>query len=503
MLNNVFKYLEKSYYRYPQNIAVVDRGNSYTYSDLYDASLIISDWINATFGIMRKPFVVLMNGGNSFEALATFMGIALSGNIYVPLDAKLPNERMMNIDEIVDPVAYILCGGSSNSNENLYKNRLHEYNNLQNRKVNIDNAIKNINLVIDSDPIYILFTSGSTGIPKGVTVSHRSVIDFAEEASETIGFKNNDKFLNQAPFYFDASVPDIYCTFRNAASIHIVDRSFYSFPIQLMDYIEKQRITVLYWVPSALVLVANRNVLLKRNISSLKKIMFCGEVMPIKQLNQWMDVLKDACFVNYYGPSETTYASSYYIIERRYNEDESLPIGRAAINTDIIVITEDNRLAEVNEIGEIYIRGSGVAKGYYRNKEQTLKAFVQNPMHEDYQDIVYRTGDLAHVSNDGFLYYDGRKDYQIKHMGYRIELQDIENVANSLDGVIQAVAVYSEEKKEIWLVYEGVCETIDVLLSNKLPNYMVPKRYKQIEAFPMNINGKIDRNKIKEVVIAI
>ena len=244
-------------------------------------------------------------------------------------------------------------------------------------------------------------TAGSTGLPKGVIVNHRAVIDFTEEASEAMVFFSNEIFLNQAPFYFDASVPDIFCTIRNADTLHIVNKRKFAFPIELMDYISKNQINALFWVPSALIMAANFKVLDERDISCLKKVMFCGEVMPVKQLNMRIRAGPKAMYVNYYGPCEATYACSYYVIDRAFDETESLPIGQAAKNTSIMLINDGEEVTKCDEIGEIYIWGSGLALGYYRDDEKTREKFVQNLLHGTYPEVVYRTGDLAHYDEDG------------------------------------------------------------------------------------------------------
>ena len=317
-----------------------------------------------------------------------------------------------------------------------------------------------------------------------------------EEASEYMQFDENEKFLNQAPFYFDASVPDIFCTVKNGAELHIVPKTWFAFPIKLMDYIEKHKITAIYWVPSALVGAANMKALGKRDISSLKKVMFCGEVMPTKQYNMWKAALPNARYVNYYGPCETTYASLYYEIDREFDDMEPLPIGHAAKNTKVLLLdTETRKEVKNGNVGEIYIGGSGVSLGYYGDEDRTNAAFVQNPEQKLYYEILYKTGDLAHYGEDGNLYFDGRADNQIKHMGYRIELEEIETVARGVEGVDAAACVYSTEKKEIVLYYKGevMNDVVKDILKTKLQFYMIPGTVSKIEAFPMSRNGKINR----------
>lgn len=497
MLNSVIEYLKYSYEKYPSKSAIVYGDKTISYEELYIRACKIAKWIKSNIDTRRKPIIVLMK--NSSMALETFWGIALSGNIYVPIDIGVPKQRLDMIISIVNPVCIVICEELEKFE---YKSDIRTVFHKEIIEGTFENEMIEERLkIVDTDPLYILFTSGSTGMPKGVVISHRAVIDFTEEASENMKFSSEEIFLNQAPFYFDASVPDIFCTVRNGATLHIVDKEMYAFPIKLVDYIEKNKINALFWVPSALIMVANFRALKKRDISSLRKIMFCGEVMPVKQLNMWREVLPTVTYVNYYGPSETTYASSYYIIDREFKDDEMLPIGKAAINTGIFLV--DNMGKEITEteiIGEIYIRGSGLALGYYNNPEKTKENFVQNPVHSLFPEIVYKTGDLAHYNEDGNIIFDGRADYQIKHLGYRIELGEIENQTISLDGISQVACIYYEEKDSIVCYYSGNVneDIIKNELKEKLPFYMIPQKIVKLDVLPINENGKIDRKKLKQ-----
>jgi amino acid adenylation domain-containing protein len=346
---------------------------------------------------------------------------------------------------------------------------------------------------IDTDPLYIICTSGSTGVPKGVVISHRAAIDFTEEASEVMEFSEKEIFANQAPFYFDASVPDLYCTIRNGATLHVIPAAWFAFPIQVLEYMKEHEVNAIFWVPSALIVTANLRALREVEVSSLKKVMFCGEVMPVKQYNMWKKALPDAMYVNYYGPSETTYASTYYVIDREFKNEETLPIGKPAINTGILILNDEEKQCETGEVGELCIRGSGVALGYYNNPEKTKEAFVQNPLSPFYHDIMYRTGDLVKLNERGEIEYVGRKDFQIKHMGYRIELGEIEAAALNCDGIRRVCCVYTGTK--IVMFYEGD-KTEDELkeyVAGKVPEYMVPGKLVHLETMPLNANGKIDR----------
>ena len=221
--------------------------------------------------------------------------------------------------------------------------------------------------------------------------------------------------------------------------------------------------------------------------------------MPVKQYNMWKKAIPDARYVNYYGPSETTYASTYYIIDREFTQDQSLPIGNAAINTGVLILNEDDKACAQGEVGELCIRGSGVALGYYNNPEKTKEVFVQNPLSPYYHDIMYRTGDLVKTNEYGEIEYVGRKDFQIKHMGYRIELGEIEAAASGNENITRVCCVYA--KNRIMMYYEGKIaqEQLQEYLRKKLPEYMVPTVFVVLDQMPLNANGKIDRVYLKTI----
>lgn len=500
MITSVLNYLDNASLNYSNKVALIEQEKRITYGEMSFAAKKIATNLLTKIGAECRPVVVLMD--KSLEAVVSFWGILYSGNIYVPMDIYAPMERINKIIDFVQPAAVIVDEAFGDKADELHVNRdiVYKYDALTCGEIAYEQIAEVQAGIIDTDPAYIICTSGSTGIPKGVVIPHRAIIDFTEEASETMEFSSGEVFANQAPFYFDASVPDLYCTVRNGATLHILAASMFRFPIQLLEYINKHQVNAIYWVPSALILVANLRALPEVDVTCLKKIMFCGEVMPVKQLNTWRKYVPDAKYVNYYGPSETTYASTYYVIDREFTNDEALPIGKPAINTGVLILNDKDEKAAIGEIGELCIKGSGVALGYYNNPDKTAEVFVQNPTNHKYRDIIYRTGDLVKWNERGEIEYVCRKDFQIKHQGYRIELGEIEHGAMSVAGIKRVCSLYHDKRQQIVLIYEGDAETTEVkeALKTKVPEYMVPGIIHKLDAMPMNANGKIDRVLLKE-----
>lgn len=506
MLMNVLDYVENAAGKHPDKIAFIEGENTVTFEEF--RQLVLA----RAFGILcrlnqkqaeHRPIVLMQQKG--IDELVNFMAVAYTGNIYVPFDTESPDERLKKMLNVLNPVLIITDDQSIEKTQRLGYSA---ENIVVSKELDCEKTVDQELLVqirkgiVDTDPLYIICTSGSTGIPKGVVVSHRSVIDFTEEVSERMQFSSSEKFVSQVPFYFDVSILDIYCTLRNIAELHIVPKQYYMFPIKVAKYIQENQINAVIWVPSVLVMMANLRILNKIDMTSLNKVMFCGEVMPNKQLNVWRRAIPCAQYINCYGPTETVCASTYYMVDRLFADDEPLPIGKPANNTRILVLNEENQLVKKGEIGELCIAGSSLALGYYGEMEKTKEVFIQNPLNQCYKETIYRTGDLVQVNEYDELMYKGRKDFQIKHRGYRIELGEIETAVSGIKGIHMNCCLYDAECNSIILFYEGELEErgLTEILREKIPHYMIPQTTIKMENMPLNANGKIDREKLRNYV---
>ncbi len=499
MQTNVLEYLESTVLKVPHKVAYANEEDVLTFQQVYDYARAIGSAI-ATYHYDKQPIVVYMK--KHPNAISAFYGVVYSGNFYVPIDEEMPQYRIELIFQTLQP-KMIICDEETQKHiqELNYQGHICLFEEMIQTPIHQETLTKIREKALDIDPLYIVFTSGSTGIPKGVVACHRSVIDYIENLSEVLQVTEGSVFGNQAPLYFDACLKELYPTLKFGATTYLVPKNLFMFPIQLIEFLNKHKINTICWVASALSLVSGLKTFDKIKPEYLHTIAFGSEVFPIKQYNEWKRVLPDARFINLYGPTEATGMSCYYEVKKEFALDDVIPIGKPFHNTEVLLLKEDNTLAKKDEIGEICIRGTAVTLGYYHNKEKTNEAFVQNPLNDAYSEIIYRTGDLARYNENHELIFVSRKDYQIKHMGHRIELGEIEQHVQMLEGITNACCIYDQEVEKIVLYYIGVKETKEVkaYLKGKLPRYMIPNVVRKLDDMPLTPNGKMNRRLLKEM----
>ena len=495
----VIDYLEQSAARCPDKTAFADRDRSITYGELLETVRRIASGLIGRGTGENQPVAVLVD--RNVESIISFLGVAMSRNFYVPVDASQPVQRVQTIFGQMEPAAVIAAAPVPEELEGLIRMPLYSFEELSREEIRREELQAVRQRCMNTDPLFAICTSGSTGVPKGVVKAHLSVLSFIPVFAQTFGFTEDEVFGNQSPFDFDVSAKDIYSTLYLGASMYIIPKVCFTMPKLLISTMEEQRITTIVWAVSALCIVAGVNAFKKKIPPYLKKVLFSGEVMPVKMLNIWRSWYPEALFVNLYGPTESTGNCLYYVIDREFGLTEKLPLGKPFANEDVLFLNEQNRPIQPGETGEICILGSCLALGYYRNPEKTAASFVQNPLNDRYPERMYRTGDIAELSSDGQYYFAARKDFQIKHMGHRIELEEIETYLNAADGVVRASCLFDTDKNKIVCCYMGEADQVSIInqLKKDLPKYMIPNIFIQLEALPVNKNGKIDRQGIREL----
>lgn len=495
-MTNLLGYLEETIKTHADKTAFAGENGSMTFGSIYEQARRIGSFL-AEKEVRRKPVIVYMQ--KSPEEITAFLGVLYAGGYYVPVDKEMPEERRKNIFRMM-PDAWCICEKDTKETGHVL-----EYQRLcrAEEKPGLLTAIREQH--VDTDPAYTVFTSGSTGVPKGVVANHRSVIDYIEQLSEILHISRDTVFGNQAPFYVDACLKEIYPTLKYGAKTVLIPRKKFRFPVELVNFLNEQKINTICWVTPALTMISALNTFEAVKPGYLRTIAFGSEVFQTAQFRIWAENVP-AEYINLYGPTECTGMSAYYRVSREIREDEVIPIGRAFPNTGIFLLGEKENgeylisLENEEEQGEIIIRGTCVTMGYYADREKSSTVFVQNPLQKHYPEMVYRTGDIGRYQN-GELVFVSRKDNQIKHMGHRIELGEIETVTGRIENVFSCACIYSEKDRKIVLYYTGLLQPGELKkkLKEKLPSYMLPSGIYRLEELPLTLNGKTDRKRLKEL----
>lgn len=497
---NVLEFLLETAARVPEKIAIEDRSGTITFAEFVATAKSVSGAILSRGAFTRRPIGIFLPKG--IDALCALAGTLFSGNIYVPLDVKNPRERVRAILENIAPELVLTDEKHAPSLAEIFPPEKI----LLVSEARAAAPATNFETLIDTDPVYIINTSGSTGTPKGVTIAHRSVIDYIEWARACYDVRESDVMANQAPLHFDNSVLDVYLCFATGLKLILTPEELFSFPIRLLEFFAEKRVNTFFFVPSVLVNIANLGVLEKIR-PPFERILFAGEVMPTKQLNVWRRHYPNAVFSNLYGPTEICVDCTFYTLDRDFRDDEPLPIGRPCRNSDVIILDEQNRrVREPGVSGELCVRGTSLALGYWNDPVRTAAAFVQNPENENFPEKIYRTGDIVHLNERGEIIFEGRRDFQIKHLGYRIELGEIETALGRVPALENVCVAYDRARSRITLFYEAKEEIsprdLVLALGKSLPKYMVPTELRRLEKLPQNANGKIDRKALSSLLDA-
>lgn len=492
--SNILDCLEKTVEAYPDKTAIIDENRSITYQELRNLAL---NYANRICGMIEKQQPVMILAEKSCQTLAAMFGIIYAGGFYVNVNPEQPAERIHKILTSLEPAVVLVEEKSlellkaSGVNQTILI--LEDCASVTKEEEKLLEIRKGMT---DSDLLYGIYTSGSTGTPKGIVVSQKAVMQFIQHFTELFEITDQDIIGNQAPFDFDVSVKDIYSTITTGATLVLIPRAYFSNPTRLIDSLCENKVTTLIWAVSALCLISSMKGLDYRIPDQVRKVIFSGEVMPVKQLQRWQKALPETTFVNIYGPTEITCNCTYYKIERSFSSEEKIPIGEPLPGRIILLLDEKKQIiTEPGSEGEICVAGESLSEGYYHNPEQTREKFIDYEIEQGNVQKLYCTGDLGYYGETGELYFSGRKDFQIKHMGHRIELEEIERMIMGIGDITRACCVFDEAHNKLIAYYTGTTapEEVRTLLKAKIPLYMIPNKLIPVEKMPLTKNGKIDR----------
>lgn len=508
MNKSVISWLEKSAKENPKKVVYTDYESSITFEEVNRKSKAIGSWLAKRQIDYRKKLgnSVLPVGvitGRHILTPVTYLGVARAGNFYAPMDPTVPENRLNQILEVANPNILIA------DHENMEKARKLKFNgeivsleDIIETEIDEDLLSCACEFITEQSPLYAIFTSGSSGKPKGVLTSHYSVMCYLDGLNQVINLNDKDVLGSQSPLDYIAAVRDIYLPLMTGCATHIIPTEQFAMPNIVIETLNKYKVTTLCWSAAGLEVMAKLNAFEENKPKYIRQVVFSGSILPGKYLRMWQNAIPNAIFINQYGPTETTASCTYHIVRELADDNTVLPIGKPYKHYSVMVLKDDDKVAEPDEEGEICISGPALALGYYGDWEMTEKSFVQNPLNSKYPEKIYKSGDLGKIDENGILWFLGRKDRQIKHMGHRIELDEVEIAAMRIDGVEECSAQYSKEREILYLFYSGeaTSKEISIYFRGNMPPFMVPRRIKKLEKLPKLPNGKKNMQELKKMI---
>lgn len=494
----------------PQHTAIWFSANeNVSYADLDKLSNRIARWL--VDNEVNRADVVCLSGSKSIFTFGCMLACLKIGAIYCVLDPESPVERLRKIlstcspkiltaqREFLERAKEITVQLGIRTAEKEPAETIARYD---------DGPLIQTPRITGSNPAYIMFTSGSTGMPKGAVMTHANVLNLIDWARETYSITPDDVLTNVNPLYFDNSVFDFYAALFNGARLVPFTKTEVSDPKTLVDKVAAGECSLWFSVPSLLIFLQVMRATDGKNLRSIRRFVFGGEGFPKAKLKKLYDAYAETSeLFNVYGPTECTcICSSYKLTDDDFQDLRGLPpLGYIAKNFSYLILDSDGRMAPQGEVGELCLLGPCVGKGYYNDPDRTAQSFVQNPYNESFNEVMYKTGDLVRLEpSDGKLYIEGRKDNQIKHMGYRIELEEIEAALHCLDYVSEAAALHTNANglSRIVAVVASAEKFDDERIRHDLrsiiPGYMIPSVFYREQVLPKNPNGKVDRRRLAQ-----
>ena len=500
MEHSVLTWLNRSSDKYADSVIFSDQEQKITFETFNRYTKAIGSRLASL--VSPETPIAVMTGRHALTP-ACYLGVVRAGCFYAPMDATMPLPRLNQILSVIGTRLMLV------DREHLDKARTLDYDGEILVMEDILDTPADESLLAGATaslteftPLYVIFTSGSTGVPKGVITSHHSLMCYIDAVSEVLELNDTDILGNQSPLDYIAAIRDIYLPIKTGARTYIIPKNEFAMPEQLFETLNREQVTTLCWSTAGVELPAKLGAFNNATLPHLRRVLFSGSVISSKYLRIWQQHLPGVTFINQYGPTEATASCTYYKITGEVMDDTVLPIGRPYKHYDVLLLNEDHTATPYGEIGEICVKGPCLALGYYGNEEKTQASFIQNPLNPNYRELIYKTGDLGRFSPDGLLEFIGRKDRQIKHMGHRIELDEIEGTARLIDGIDDCCALYLKEKQLLYLFYTGTATAKDITIyfREQLPAFMVPRRIRQLDEFPQLANGKKDMQQLKQLM---
>ena len=503
-MKNILEWLEASANSFPDKTVYSNLDYSLTFSQVSDIAKSVGTAIIDS-NLSEGPIAVIM--GKEPKMIASYLGVAYSGRIYAPVDVTLPIKRLDSIFNNLCPAAVVTSEALVEKVQGILAQvgkadvTVLTVEALEKTNANQDKLDEVREKMTELDPLYIIYTSGSSGIPKGVIASHRNVICYIRAYVKVMGITSEDVLGNQSPLDYIAAIRDIYVPLYKGASSFLTPKEFFMQPNKLFDALNNAGVTSIGWTSSSMTLLDTLHAFKNDSLNAVNKVCFSGSVMTKPVLEYWTTNLPNAKFVNQYGPTEATASCTYYVVDEQTMDYESVPIGKPYDDYKIVLIDEEGKAPADGELGEICVAGPTLALGYYKNLEKTNQDFIQNPLNDRFRELIYKTGDVGRYLPDGNIEFHGRKDRQIKHMGHRVELDEIEAAASTVDGVGENAVIYDDKNEVLVLYYvgEATVKELSAGLRGVIPGFMVPRKMINLEVLPKLPNSKIDLKELERM----
>lgn len=540
MYSTLLELLKESFEKYTGRTVYSDERGSMRYDELDKISGIVGCFVVQK---MKEKFpadpvrhpVVVMTGRHIFTP-AAYIGVARAGCFYAASDSSLPETRLNQILGVIDAPMLIVDRAAREKAQKLsFHGDIYIFEEIlglsEDASLNSENrpkaetfAGRNYNRalldmvreqVCENDPLYVIFTSGSTGMPKGVITSHFSLMCYLDGLNDVLKLDDADVLGSQSPLDYIAAVRDLYLPHLCGGRTHIIPDNEFALPKVLFGTLKREHITTLCWSAAGVEMAAKMGGFETGIELELRRVIFSGSILPGKYLAMWQKGLPNVTFINQYGPTEATASCTFYVVKEQADENTVLPIGKPFKHYRVFLlnVSEEQDLSEMKDedrtlvtspgiVGEICVGGPAVALGYYGNAGKTEKSFVQNPVNKKYRDIIYKTGDLGRYNADGDIEFLGRSDRQVKLLGHRIELDEIEGTAMMIDGVSECCSMFDADKSLLYLFYAGDAEKKEIALYFRanMPAFMVPRKIMKLDALPKLPNGKKDMGAMRAMM---